>query len=466
MPFIERPWLRQPPSRGRLQLSDTASIAQGIRIAAVGSRALPLPFNDIALTRSGIDVTNGQGLARQFNGSTTYDSYDLSYLTGAASGTPASIGLVFKLRSVSGTQRLVSAGFQSTTGGMALSPSTTTHRVIAVDNGGSNVTLSFANALAVGPLYTTVVTAATQLNGYHSDGTTVSGAITGGIKWTSADFFRLGTDDVAASPSNLEVALAVLWLRELPAGEAWQFVANPWSIFAPRRVWVPVAAADGGSAISAAAGAATTSALTGSSFAASTASSAAGAATASAMAGASVAASSISTAAGATTASSLVGSSVAVASFSAAAGTSTASTMAGATGEGSTIGAAAGAATASALAGSSVAAAAVASAAGASSAAAATGSSIAAATMSPASGSSSASACAGSSVATGAIAAASGASSAQIAVGSAFAAAAIGSATGASTTSTLGPAFVGASAPPARVWAVPRQLRRWAIPKR
>lgn len=249
---------------------------------------------------------------------------------------------------------------------------------------------------------------------------------------------------------------------------------QPWSLYEPRRIWVPVAAAGGSdAAISPASGATTASSLAGASTAETTVSAAAGASTASTIAGAATTAGAISAAAGASTASTLAGNatsaatltaasgastastvagaSTAASAISAAAGVSTASTLTGVTGTGANIDAAAGVATASAMAGAATAASAISAATGAATASDIAGASTAAAAISAAAGAAAAGTLAGSTVGdSSAISPAAGVASTQIIVGASFAAAAIGAATGAATCSALvgGGGLVVLSAPP------------------
>jgi len=253
------------------------------------------------------------------------------------------------------------------------------------------------------------------------------------------------------------------WSRQLSDSEVGEISRNPWQLFEPRRIFVPVAAAGGGTAaITAAAGAATASSLAGASTAASAATSAAGAATASTLAGAATAASALTSAAGSATASSLAGAAVAATAVTSAAGAATASTVAasstasaaitqadgaaaagtltGVAGSGSTITAAAGASTASTLAGSSAAASAITAATGAATASAVAGASTAAATITAAAGAATASTLTGSVAGdASAITTAAGSASAQIIVGASFAQAAITAAAGAASASILVP---------------------------
>lgn len=180
-----------------------------------------------------------------------------------------------------------------------------------------------------------------------------------------------------AYAAQCDIAFVAVWNRVLSAREIADFYANPWALFEPlpkrRGFGVPAASS---STITSAAGASTTSTLTGASTASTTVTSAAGVSTTSTVSGSSVASASFTSAAGASTASTRIGSSVASASLSSAAGASTASTMTGvSSATGSAISTAAGSSTTSTLTGAAASVAALIEAAGSAAAATMAGSS-------------------------------------------------------------------------------------------
>lgn len=129
---------------------------------------------------------------------------------------------------------------------------------------------------------------------------------------------------------NGVVALTALWDVALTDQDIAELSANPWQLFAPRRIWVPVAAAASGTAaITPAAGSSSAQTRTGASAAAATITAAAGVSSAQTRTGASAAAATITVAAGASSAQTLAGSSTAAATITAAAGSSATATLAG-----------------------------------------------------------------------------------------------------------------------------------------
>ena len=112
--------------------------------------------------------------------------------------------------------------------------------------------------------------------------------------------------------------------------QAQDLALNPWQLFAPRSIWVPVSAGGGGAtdaAITAAAGTSTVSTLTGASTAATTPTAAAGATTAATVAASSTAATAITAAAGTSTAATITASATLASAITAAAGAATGSTL-------------------------------------------------------------------------------------------------------------------------------------------
>lgn len=222
----------------------------------------------------------------------------------------------------------------------------------------------------------------------------------------------LKSDVATSGTAGAYVALGLIWARKLTVDEYARLYRNPWSLFVPRRILVPVSVGGGGSAaIDAAAGASTASTLSGSSTAAATISAAAGAATASEIGGSSVAAAAISAAAGAATAATLASSGGTASAIDAAAGIATASTLAAASTAAAAFTQAAGAATAPALVGTSTVAADFGVAAGVATASAMAGA-IGGSAIDPASGMASASVLAGSSIAVADISPAAGSATA------------------------------------------------------
>jgi len=195
---------------------------------------------------------------------------------------------------------------------------------------------------------------------------------------------------------NGSIALALAWTRELSATEIAQLAGREYELFAPRSMPVPVSAGGGttNATITSAAGAATTSTITGSA----------------------TAAAALSVAAGAATANSLAGKATSVAAITPADGTATTSTLTGSSAAASAITPAAGAATGQTL---------------------VSAGSISAASMTSASGSSTTSTFAASAVAASVAVAAAGVSSAQVMAATAQAVAAITAATGVTTAATM-----------------------------
>jgi len=194
------------------------------------------------------------------------------------------------------------------------------------------------------------------------NGSVASGSVADISAWTAptsgvwpVGYGRATTESVGGIISG-----AFISAYDATLGELLEWANNPWQLFAPRSIWVPVSVGGGGaSTITAATGTSTASTLTGASTAASTPTAAAGTATASTVAASSTAASAITSAPGAATASTLTGSAFVAGAMTAAPGVGTGETLVGTTlaAGSAAIVAADGVATTATLGGSSVAAA-------------------------------------------------------------------------------------------------------------
>jgi hypothetical protein len=232
---------------------------------------------------------------------------------------------------------------------------------------------------------------------------------------TGARYYTSGSGAI-----GIPFGIFVGWMgTDIGHAAAAELSAAPLRLFEDRRIYVPQAAAASGSSITAAAGLAAASTLTGSATAESSITAAPGQAAASTLTGSATSGASVTAAAGLAAASTLTGSATAESSVTAAAGLAAASTLTGSAAGGSeaAIAPAAGAATASTLTGSATSESSITAAAGLAAASTLTGSATSGASITAAAGLAAASTLTGSATAAAAILAAAGAASGLILVG-------------------------------------------------
>lgn len=80
---------------------------------------------------------------------------------------------------------------------------------------------------------------------FYAGGSLVHTAATAGSITAASTRRSYLLTSVAGYGGQASAALIAVWARELSAGEYAALHANPWQLFAPRRIWVPVSAAGG-----------------------------------------------------------------------------------------------------------------------------------------------------------------------------------------------------------------------------
>lgn len=183
----------------------------------------------------------------QFASSNRYNV--VGEVTVAVLALPTSVSsgyIVSKTTSNGATATPFSVGLES--GGLTLNRATATaYRVWQ-----SSTSLATANTIQLLSVSgTAVMDAAPRFykNGVF-DTTTPTNLFGGsgfGPAATNALPLRIGNRDDGTTPFSGRVLFAAVWNRQLFGAEHAELASNPWALFAPRRIWVPVSAGGGGS---------------------------------------------------------------------------------------------------------------------------------------------------------------------------------------------------------------------------
>ena len=208
-----------------------------------------------ALTNSGSLFVTRTGIGQNYPGSgvTRYATRPQYMITG-----PISIVMMMEVQAFTGYGPLISTQLTGTTNipfELRLDDNLGAIDGICLVRGGANYgqssgTAGFMPANYSGPL---VVTYPTGLTGSSSAATYILGKqqqlsnVAGpGFTVAHADTeVWIAQRSPGGTQLNGRVLYAALFNRELTSGEALEIVANPWRLFEPKPIWVPVSAAGG-----------------------------------------------------------------------------------------------------------------------------------------------------------------------------------------------------------------------------
>lgn len=259
---IERPWTRQPQGVARINWGNP--IANGVVFAtSFGAGPFDLFSNRLATPYGGI----GQGVGRNGRGAAV-NSANKAYEWSADpfaknAGTIAVLSTVLASGTADGCIFAVTSSADSGVAPyIALAVKTNgSGGVIAQHSFGGvsgTITPSYTNTVGASELIAlraAPVGEGSQTVSIYSNGVLAGAAganISGSLTYSAGRRFVVGEDyRLASRNSNRNIELAVAWDRRISDHELDAFVRNPWQLFAPRRIWVPVTAAPTGPTVTA-----------------------------------------------------------------------------------------------------------------------------------------------------------------------------------------------------------------------
>lgn len=251
--ILRPPWTRQPQfaakpaprfaaGLGTLLLPGVGDVASNRRISQ---------FNDVSVTGSG----DGRGYTSTQSGiGATLGSAPPSWTMTSSGDGLGDFALLIRANPQSGTS--INYAYATLVGGSANAitfnagngqvPSSGSFAFFASRGAFSNV---YAASQIDGQWHTWVIARSGGATTLYRDGVpvTLSGTLSGQSILTATETETVGGYSGANYGLNgRHVGLVAAWRRALSAGEMAALSVNPWQLFEPRHIWVPVSAAGGG----------------------------------------------------------------------------------------------------------------------------------------------------------------------------------------------------------------------------
>jgi hypothetical protein len=235
--ILQRPWTEQPQEVA--QLDDANPLTAGIIDAILPASGRSVKGITGALdTASATNTVYTPGFGRKFTTGNNRDTYSIP---AAQTAGPVSMLALYRLTGTpAGSVRVV--GNTSTTAqGFGLAPNGTSFRAIF-----SNGSATFLTGGSVSVALKCDVLTNDGTNGnYYENGRLVAGPTAAAITASSKPLTLGDENSATGNAAACEIYLVVVWNRVLQAREVLELYANPWQLFAPRRIYVPYAAAAG-----------------------------------------------------------------------------------------------------------------------------------------------------------------------------------------------------------------------------
>jgi hypothetical protein len=246
------PWLQQPQEVVGVNWENP--LTQGLRVcwnaATPQINAAGLPPSVV----TGTPVVTQSGLALLVTGTTASVQLPIASFPNSSTmftlAVPNSVSSFNALGFLNsgGNTSLFDRGLLGTSGGV-WQIETQSNAGYAYPNGGGSGSMAAGKLVSIASSMTFGSTASQYTNGILA----ATGATTGtGSSQTVSPTWVVGYGDGVGSNAN--VLLSLFWDRELSATEHISLALNPWQLFAPQSIWVPVTAAGGGTAVNPAVG--------------------------------------------------------------------------------------------------------------------------------------------------------------------------------------------------------------------